>query len=121
MKDLTKGHEAKILVMFSLPMLLGNIFQQLYNVVDTIIVGKYVGERALSAVGQAFPIVVVFLSLIMGFSLASNILIAQFLGAKKEDNVNSSHNNIYNFFLWHFNVNLGILFNSLYIANYAGA
>lgn len=87
MKDLTKGNEAKILFFFSLPMILANLFQQLYNVVDTIIVGKYVGEKALSAVGQAFPIVVVFLSLIMGFSLASNILIAQFLGAKREEDV----------------------------------
>ena len=87
MKDLTKGNEAKILFFFSLPMVLANLFQQLYNVVDTIIVGKYVGEKALSAVGQAFPIVVVFLSLIMGFSLASNILIAQFLGAKREEDV----------------------------------
>ena len=83
MKDLTEGNEAKVLILFSLPMLLGNLLQQLYNVVDTIVVGKYVSEKALSAVGQAFPIVVVFLSLIMGFSLASNILIAQFLGAKK--------------------------------------
>ena len=83
MKDLTIGNEAKVLVLFSLPMLLGNLLQQLYNVVDTIVVGKYVSEKALSAVGQAFPIVVVFLSLIMGFTLASNILIAQFLGAKK--------------------------------------
>ena len=87
MKDLTIGNEAKVLVLFSLPMLLGNLLQQLYNVVDTIVVGKYVSEKALSAVGQAFPIVVVFLSLIMGFTLASNILIAQFLGAKKIENV----------------------------------
>jgi len=87
MKDLTEGNEAKVLILFSLPMLLGNLLQQLYNVVDTIVVGKYVSEKALSAVGQAFPIVVVFLSLIMGFSLASNILIAQFLGAKKSENV----------------------------------
>lgn len=87
MKDLTIGNEAKVLILFSLPMLLGNLLQQLYNVVDTIVVGKYVSEKALSAVGQAFPIVVVFLSLIMGFTLASNILIAQFLGAKKIEKV----------------------------------
>lgn len=87
MKNLTEGSEAKVLILFSLPMLLGNLLQQLYNVVDTIVVGKYVSEKALSAVGQAFPIVVVFLSLIMGFTLASNILIAQFLGAKKVENV----------------------------------
>ena len=90
MKNLTEGSEAKVLILFSLPMLLGNLLQQLYNVVDTIVVGKYVSEKALSAVGQAFPIVVVFLSLIMGFTLASNILIAQFLGAKKVENVRNT-------------------------------
>ena len=56
MKDLTIGNEAKVLVLFSLPMLLGNLLQQLYNVVDTIVVGKYVSEKALSAVGQAFQL-----------------------------------------------------------------
>lgn len=101
MTDLTEGNETKILVVFSLPMILANVFQQLYNVVDTIIVGKYVGEKALSAVGQAFPIVVVFLSLIMGFSLASNILISQFLGAKKEkDVVRTVHTTIYTIFFF---------------------
>ncbi|MGP1438242.1 MAG: MATE family efflux transporter [Treponema sp.] len=99
MKDLTEGNEAKVLILFSLPMLLGNLLQQLYNVVDTIIVGKYVSEKALSAVGQAFPIVVVFLSLIMGFSLASNILIAQFLGAKKLESVKKTvHTTIHTIF-----------------------
>ncbi len=101
MKDLTCGNEAKILITFSFPMILANLFQQLYNVVDTIVVGKYVGERALSAVGPAFPIVVVFLSLIMGFSLASNILISQFLGAKKEDDVRRTvHTTIYTIFFF---------------------
>ncbi|MGP1416117.1 MAG: MATE family efflux transporter [Treponema sp.] len=100
MKDLTEGSEAKVLILFSLPMLLGNLLQQLYNVVDTIVVGKYVSEKALSAVGQAFPIVVVFLSLIMGFSLASNILIAQFLGAKKFDNVRKTVHTTIKTILW---------------------
>lgn len=101
MKDLTSGNEAKILIFFSLPMIVANLFQQLYNVVDTIIVGKYVGEKALSAVGQAFPVVVVFLSLIMGFSLASNILIAQFLGANKIQNVKKTvHTTIYTLFFF---------------------
>ena len=101
MKDLTEGGEAKVIFLFSLPMILANLFQQLYNVVDTIIVGKYVGERALSAVGQAFPITVVFLSLIMGFSLASNILIAQFLGAKREEQARVTvHTTIYTIFFF---------------------
>lgn len=101
MKDLTEGKEAKVILFFSLPMILANLFQQLYNVVDTIIVGKYVSEKALSAVGQAFPIVVVFLSLIMGFSLASNILIAQFLGAKREEDARATvHTTIYTIFVF---------------------
>ena len=50
-KDLTSGSAMKIFIMFSIPILLGNLFQQLYNMVDTIIVGQYLGEEALAAVG----------------------------------------------------------------------
>lgn len=101
MMDLTKGSEAKVILFFSLPMILASLLQQLYNVVDTIIVGKYVNEKALSAVGQAFPIIVVFLSLIMGFSLASNILIAQFLGAKRTEEARVTvHTTIYTIFFF---------------------
>lgn len=101
MKDLTEGGEAKVILFFSFPMIMANLLQQLYNVVDTIIVGKYVDENALSAVGQAFPIVVVFLSLIMGFSLASNILIAQFLGAKRVEQARVTvHTTIYTIFFF---------------------
>ena len=51
MKNLTQGDELKQITLFSLPMLLGNIFQQLYNVVDSIVVGKSIGDHALAAVG----------------------------------------------------------------------
>lgn len=83
MKDLTTGNELKQIAIFSLPMLLGNIFQQLYNVVDSIVVGKNVGPHALAAVGLSFPILFIFLALVIGFSIACSILMAQFFGSGK--------------------------------------
>lgn len=87
MKDLTKGNEAKVILLFSLPMLLGNVFQQMYNMVDSIVVGKFLGKQALAAVGQSFPVIFVSVALVMGFGMASNILIAQYFGAKNIDKV----------------------------------
>jgi len=87
MKDLTRGHEAKVILLFALPMLLGNVFQQMYNMVDSIVVGKFIGKQALAAVGQSFPILFVSVALVMGFGMASNILIAQNYGAKRMDKV----------------------------------
>lgn len=85
MKDLTHGNEAKLILLFSLPMLLGNVFQQFYNMVDSIVVGQFVGKQALAAVGQSFPVIFVFVALVTGFGMASNILVAQYYGAKKFD------------------------------------
>lgn len=87
MKNLTTGHEAKVILLFALPMLLGNVFQQFYNMVDSIVVGQFVGKQALAAVGQSFPVMFVSVALIMGFGMASNILIAQAFGAKRTDRV----------------------------------
>jgi len=87
MKDLTRGHEAKVLVLFSLPMLLGNVFQQMYNMVDSMVVGHFVGKHALAAVGQSFPVIFVSVALMMGFGMAGNILVAQFFGAKQLEKV----------------------------------
>jgi putative MATE family efflux protein len=67
-----------------MPMLLGNVFQQLYNMIDSFVVGQFVGKQALAAVGQSFPVMFVSLSLIMGITLAGNILIAQFYGAREK-------------------------------------
>ena len=64
--DMTQGSVWKGIVMFTLPMLIGNIAQQLYSTVDSIVVGKYVGDNALAAVGSAAPIAFMFLVLFMG-------------------------------------------------------
>ncbi|MCY6370126.1 MATE family efflux transporter [Clostridium ganghwense] len=82
MRDLTKGNEAKLIFYFTLPMLIGNVFQQLYNTIDSIIVGRVVGESGLAAVGTSFPIIFLLVSLIIGVTMGSTILIAQYYGAK---------------------------------------
>ncbi|MBU0935696.1 MAG: MATE family efflux transporter [Spirochaetes bacterium] len=82
MKDLTQGNETKVIVAFALPMLLGNVFQQLYTMVDSIIVGNFVGTYALAAVGTAFPVIFLMVSLIMGLTMGTTVLVAQYFGAK---------------------------------------
>ena len=87
MKDLTTGNEAKVILLFSLPMLLGNIFQQLYNTVDSMIVGRHLGKESLAAVGASFPVIFFLTALTMGISMGSTIQIAQYYGAKDMDRV----------------------------------
>lgn len=87
MKDLTNGSITKNIFFFSIPMLLGNIFQQLYNVVDSIIVGQFVGKNALAAVGSSFPVMFLIIALIMGATMGSMVLISQFYGAKDSENL----------------------------------
>ena len=83
--DMTVGEPWKQIVMFTLPMLLGNIAQQLYSTVDSIVVGKYVGDNALSAVGSSTPILNLLLVLFVGISMGAGILVAQYFGAKQRE------------------------------------
>lgn len=83
-KDLSQGNMMKNMLMFSLPMLLGNVLQNLYNWVDSIIVGNYLGYKALAAVNIAFPIMFILTSVIMGLTMATSILISQYAGANNE-------------------------------------
>lgn len=85
--DMTIGTPWKCILTFTLPMLLGNIAQQLYNTVDTIVVGKYVGDNALSAVGSAGPIVNLLLVLFIGISAGASIMVSQYFGAKDRESL----------------------------------
>lgn len=85
--DMTVGTPWKSILTFTLPMLLGNIAQQLYNTVDTIVVGKYVGDNALSAVGSAGPIVNLLLVLFIGISAGASIMVSQYFGAKDRESL----------------------------------
>ena len=81
-KDMTEGAPWKRILEFSIPMLIGNIAQQLYNTADSIIVGIYVGDKALSAVGSASPILNLLLALFVGISTGAGIVISQAYGAQ---------------------------------------
>ena len=81
-QDMTVGKPMSVLLRFSMPLLVGNLAQQLYNTVDSIIVGKHIGDTALAAVGTAGPIFMLLLTLLMGISTGAGILSAQYFGAK---------------------------------------
>jgi len=86
-RDMTVGTPWKRIVEFSIPMLIGNIAQQLYNTADSIIVGKYIGDNALAAVGSAFPILNLLLVLFIGVSTGAGIMVSQYFGAKERKNL----------------------------------
>lgn len=85
--DMTKGSVWKSIVLFTLPMLIGNIAQQLYSTVDTIVVGRFAenGDDAISAVGAALPIVNMFLVLFIGISAGAGVMVSQYFGAKNRE------------------------------------
>ena len=82
-KDLTKGNVWKTLLLFAIPMVLGNLFQQFYNIADTIIVGRTIGAEAIGAVGVSFPIVFMQIAVSVGIGIGSSVIISQLFGAKK--------------------------------------
>lgn len=77
----------KQIILFGLPILLGSIFQQLYNIVDSIVVGNYVGTDALAAVGSASTIAMCLISVATGLSMGASVMIAQLLGARRNDDI----------------------------------
>lgn len=84
-RDLINGNETKAMVNFAIPMIIGNIFQQLYNVADTVIVGKFIGSNALAAVGSSFSVMVLLTSIIIGFCMGSSVVFSLIYGAKEID------------------------------------
>ena len=83
--------------MFSLPMLAANVFQQLYNVVDSIVVGRFIGTNALAAVGASFPVLFVLISLLIGISSGITVVVSQYFGAKKYELVVRAINTFFAF------------------------
>ena len=80
-KNLTEGRPLNLLFFFALPMVAGNLFQQLYNMVDTAVVGKFVGEDAVAAVGSSFPIVFLSVAVASGLSMGCTVVVSQLFGA----------------------------------------
>ncbi len=81
--DLTQGSIHKRLWLFSIPMLLSVAFQQIYNIADSMIAGKFVGEDALAAVGASYPITMIFMAVAMGCNIGCSVVISQYFGARR--------------------------------------
>ncbi|MCI9107641.1 MAG: MATE family efflux transporter [Lachnospiraceae bacterium] len=88
--DMTAGNPGKQIVAFAIPMLIGNIAQQLYNTADSVIVGRYVGDNALAAVGSASPILNLLLVLFVGISVGAGIMVSQYFGAKQREDLSGT-------------------------------
>ena len=88
--DMTEGNIFRHLVSFAIPLLLGNIFQQMYNLVDSVIVGKFVGAQALAAVGASGSVTFMFFALLWGISGGAGVITSQCFGGGNEDRVKRS-------------------------------
>jgi putative MATE family efflux protein len=97
MKNLTEGNSGSLIFKFAIPMLIGNVFQQLYNVVDSIIVGRYIGKQALAAVGASFPLIFMMISFVVGVAMGTTIIVSQYFGARDIKMVKRSIETMYIF------------------------
>lgn len=88
--NMLKDHPGRSLLAFALPMMLGNLFQQFYNMVDSIIVGKFVSEDALAAVGASYSLTTVFIMIAIGGGIGSSVIVSQYLGAKRYERMKTS-------------------------------
>lgn len=91
--DMTEGTPWKRILLFTIPMLLGNIAQQLYTAVDSAVVGTYVGDNALAAVGSATPIFNLLLVLFIGISVGAGIMVSQYFGGRKREELSTTIGN----------------------------
>jgi putative MATE family efflux protein len=97
MKDFTKGNEARLIFNFAIPILFGSLFQQLYNIVDSIFIGNYVGKEGLAAVGASFPVIFAMISFVIGIGSGSTVVISQYYGAKDNASVKKAIDTLYIF------------------------
>ncbi len=88
--DMTVGKPWKNIALFTIPMIIGNIAQQLYNTVDSIVVGKFVGDNALAAVGSASPILNLLLVLFIGISVGTSVMVSQYFGARDREQLSGT-------------------------------
>lgn len=92
---MTEGPSGRLIFNFAIPMLIGNVFQQMYNIVDSIVVGRFIGKEALAAVGASFPLLFMLVSFVMGISMGSTIIISQYYGARNIEKVKRAIDTMY--------------------------
>lgn len=97
MKDFTKGSEARHIIYFAIPILLSSLFQQLYNIVDSVFIGHYVGKEGLAAVGASFPVIFAVISFVIGIGSGTTVVISQYFGAKNFQGVKRAIDTLYIF------------------------
>ena len=84
-KDMTTGNPVKLILLFSIPLLIGNIFQQFYSMVDTIIVGRFLGVKSLAAVGSTGSMSFLIIGAVLGLTSGFSVLVSQRFGANDEE------------------------------------
>lgn len=94
MKDLTKGKEGKVILQYAMPMIIGNIFQQLYNFINTAVVGRYLGHEKMAAVTDSFPVLFAIVALAIGLTIGGSVVVAQNFGAKNFNQVKRASSTI---------------------------
>lgn len=87
---MTEGVIWKELLLFSIPLLLGNLFQQLYNAVDSVVVGNYIGQQALAAVGSSAPVINLLVSFFMGLAVGAGVIISRYFGARNKEGLHDA-------------------------------
>jgi putative MATE family efflux protein len=97
MKNLTEGNSGSLIFKFAIPMLIGNVFQQMYSIVDSIVVGRYLGKQALAAVGASFPLIFMLISFVVGVAMGTTIIVSQYFGARDMKMVKRSIETMYIF------------------------
>ena len=111
-QDLTVGKSGRVLLKFTLPLFISVIFQQFYNIADSVIAGRFVGEAALAAVGASYPITNLFNAVAFGCNIGSGVVISQYFGGGdyKKVKTSASTSLIFCFVLGGFLTTLGVVF-----------
>ena len=81
--DMTKGRPTGLIIKFMMPLIIGNIFQQMYNIADSLVAGKFIGENALAAVGNSYEITLIFIAFAFGCNIGCSVIVSQLFGAKE--------------------------------------
>ena len=113
--DMTKGNPIKVIILFTLPLLLGNLFQQLYNICDSAVVGQFVGDEAMAAVSSSGSLINLLIGLVQGISVGAGIGIAQYFGAKNKDKMSKT---IHTTILFAFILGIVLSFLGYFLAPY---
>lgn len=88
--DMTQGKPGKVLIKFTVPLMVSVVFQQFYSIADSVIAGKYAGSNALSAVGSSYPITMIFMAIALGMNIGCSVVISQLFGAKENAKVKTA-------------------------------